>query len=54
MMNSVKELELHLMELNDSVKNLVTNGLEATELHILLSELDKTLTRGKEAIAQEN
>lgn len=54
MINNVKDLELHLLELNDSVKNLVTNGLEATELHILLSELDKTLTRGKEDIVREN
>lgn len=52
--NNVKDLEIHLMELNDSVKDLVTNGLEATELHILLSELDKTLTRGKECIVKEN
>lgn len=51
--NNVKDLEMMLIELNDSAKNLVTNGIEATELHILLRELDRKLIKGKEVIVKD-
>ena len=52
--NNVHGLKIELIELKESVENLVINGIDAVELHLLLSELDKTVTRGKECIVKEN
>lgn len=50
---NVDELKTILRELNLIAKPFVINGMEATELYILLKELEATLTRGKEKIIED-
>lgn len=48
--NNVNEMILALMKIDDTLKSSVIDDIEATELHMLLNQLDTIVIRGHEKV----